>query len=172
MDTSENLSNGASIVPISLRQGTFMKQPLLLAQILLGLLTSGPAVLAEDVPTPAGTAAQITPAREALPDGSEVAIILSRDRFFPSQIRIRAGMPTTLVFTTVNKKPAALVIERAAGQRSLASAEPSLDRATQPTEITRELGNDRVTTISFDPAQGKYGFHDALGAARGEIIVE
>ncbi len=99
------------------------------------------------------------------PAGSEIAVVLSKDRFFPSEIRLRAGMPTTLVFSTVNRKPAALVIE------------PVPESFAQPgeapkAEITRELGNDRVTAISFEPQKGSYRFHDALGGGRGVLIVE
>lgn len=123
------------------------------------------------LPTPTATTASAEPT--TFPAGSEIAIILSKDRFFPNQIRLRAGVPTALVFTTVNKKPAALVIEPLSVQRWVAAeASPSIDRATAPTEITRELNADRVTTISFEPVKGKYGFHDALSGARGEIIVE
>ena len=89
-------------------------------------------------------------------------------------------MPTTLIFATVNKKPAALVIEPANPPRAIASvpAAPSVsgsvsvDRVNAPSEITREIVNERVTAVSFDPVPGRYFFHDALTKAKGEIIVE
>lgn len=123
--------------------------------------------------TPAASPATRDDTESTSPSGTEIAIILSRDRFYPSQIRIRAGVPTTLIFTTVNKKPAALVIEPLAVQRWIASESPDpVERATKPAEITREINGDRATTVSFEPTKGKYGFHDALSGARGEIIVE
>jgi hypothetical protein len=99
------------------------------------------------------------------PAGSEIAVVLSKDRFFPSEIRLRSGIPTTLVFSTVNRKPAALVIEPVPET----FVQPG---ATPKAEITRELGNDRVTAISFEPQKGSYRFHDALGGGRGILIVE
>jgi hypothetical protein len=111
----------------------------------------------------------IAQAPQTYPPGSEIAIVLSQDRFYPAEIHVRSGIASTLVFSSVNRKPAALVIEPVQMMRTVASEQMSPD--TQP-EITRELGNDRVTAISFEPAKGKYNFHDALGAARGTIIVE
>lgn len=141
-----------------------------------GALPKAATAKPESAPTTGTSPAPVAAATAeptAFPAGSEIAVILSKDRFFPSQIRLRAGVPTALVFTTVNKKPAALVIEQLSVQRWVAAeASPSIDRATAPTEITRELNADRVTTISFEPVKGKYGFHDALSGARGEIIVE
>lgn len=104
--------------------------------------------------------------------GSEIAVILSRDRFYPSEIRIRSGIASTLVFSSVNRKPAALVIEPSALTRKAASTDEATPVPQTPAEITRELSNDRVTTIAFDLPKGTYGFHDALGGGRGEIIVE
>jgi hypothetical protein len=106
------------------------------------------------------------------PAGSEVAITLSRDRFYPAEVHVRAGAATTLVFSSVNRKPGALVIE-VAERGSFASMTPlPVGQPQYPIEITRELGNDRVTPISFEVPKGQYHFHDALGAARGVIIVE
>ncbi len=114
----------------------------------------------------------VTPSTYA--PGSEIAIVLSQDRFYPAEIRVRSGMASTLVFSSVNRRPAALVIEPVQSLRQPDSQSPvsAATSAEVPAEITRELGNDRVTAISFDLAKGKYNFHDALGAARGTIIVE
>lgn len=103
-------------------------------------------------------------AEDPVSGGSEISVILAKERFYPTQIRLRSGAPTTLVFSTVNKKPAALVIEQAIQGRSVAMESPS--------EITREINSENVTVISLSPAKGKFNFHDALGSARGEIIVE
>ncbi len=170
--TSEELTPE---VPAALPPATVSAEPIPPSE------TAPAPVAVSTVPTPAATPAVApapTPAvasaeSATFPAGSEIAVILAKDRFYPNQIRMRAGVPAALVFTTVNKKPAALVLEPISIQRTLAShASPSIDRATAPTEITRELNADRVTTISFEPVKGKYGFHDALSGARGEIIVE
>lgn len=110
-----------------------------------------------------GLAAEST--NPTFPAGSEIAVVLSKDRFFPSEIRLRSGIPTTLVFSTVNRKPAALVIEPVPETFAQPDAAPK-------SEITRELANDRVTAISFEPQKGSYRFHDALGGGRGVLIVE
>jgi hypothetical protein len=123
--------------------------------ILIAVLGSGLAL--GEAPSPASTTYEA---------GSEIAVILSKDRFFPSEIRVRAGIPSTFVFTTVNKKPAALVIEPTPETRATAAEKAPV------AEITRELGNDRTTSISFDSPKGTYRFHDALGGGRGQIIVE
>jgi len=104
------------------------------------------------------------------PAGSEIAVVLYQDRFFPSRLVLRAGAPTTLVFATVNRKPAALVIEPISVQRWIASGGRS--DAGASLEINREVNIERVTVVSFEPVRGRYRFHDALGGARGEIVVE
>jgi len=102
------------------------------------------------------------------PSGPEVAIILAQSRFYPSRIRLKAGEKTRLVFATVNRKPAALVMEQFQVQRWVAASPVP----HQPWEITRELSIDRLTEIIVEPTQGSYSFHDALSGAVGEIIVE
>ncbi len=94
----------------------------------------------------------------------EVSVILAKDRFYPAEVRLKPGVPVTLVFSSVNKKPAALILENTSAAGSIASDSPN--------EITREVSSENATFVSFEPTVGKYKFHDALGAARGEIIVE
>lgn len=115
------------------------------------------------LPTPAVPAEKNPDADKEMvfPAGSEIAVILYQDTFYPSKINLRAGAPATLVFATVNKKPAALIIEPIAVQRWIASG-----------EINREVNSERVTVVSFEAVKGRYRFHDALGGARGEIVVE
>jgi hypothetical protein len=108
--------------------------------------------------------------------GPEVAIILSRSRFYPSAIRIRAGQAIKLVFTSVNKRPAALIMERLNVQRWMARGDQppahanELDRARW--EVNRELTATRLVEIVLKPSGGIYSFHDALTGAHGEILAE
>ncbi len=103
----------------------------------------------------------------AYPAGSEISIVLEKNRFYPSEIRLQSGLASTLVFSTVNKKPAALVIEPTEATLQMANRKPQSEN-----ELNRELSNEHVTAISFEPLKGKYLFHDALGEAHGVIIVE
>ena len=98
-------------------------------------------------------------------------MVLSQDRFVPSKVRLREGQPTRLIFTTVNRKPAALVIESLHVQQWLAR-EPAEADSTSDTEVTRELSSNRVTEVMLDPRRGRYIFHDAISGATGEISVE
>ncbi|MBY0370473.1 hypothetical protein K2X33_07290, partial [bacterium] len=99
-----------------------------------------------------------------------IAVVLYQDRFYPSRVVLRAGAPATLVFATVNRKPTALVIEPISVQRWIASG--GRTEGASALEINREVNIERVTVVSFEPVRGHYRFHDALGGARGEIVVE
>lgn len=106
---------------------------------------------------------------------SDVSIILANNEFFPSKVILKANSDIRLLFTTTNKKPAALVIEKLKVQRWVASTEEGketheLDRSTY--EVNRELTASRVTEIEFEPKPGTYSFHDVMSGASGEIIVE
>jgi hypothetical protein len=111
----------------------------------------------------------------SMPITTEVAVVLSGNKFFPSKIKLREGLPTKLFFTTVNKKPGALVIERLQIQRWIAKEHPpnasEADRARW--ESSHEINASHVTEVIIaDPKIGKYMFHDALTGAAGEINVE
>ncbi|MCB0417904.1 MAG: hypothetical protein H6617_00470 [Bdellovibrionaceae bacterium] len=109
------------------------------------------------------------------PPASEVSIILSQQNFFPATIRLAPDKQAKLYFTTTNKKPAALIIERLNIQRWIAkdgAPVPQNDVERAPWEITREVGFDRVTEVTIVPKKGSYSFYDALSGARGEIVVE
>lgn len=109
------------------------------------------------------------------PPASEVSVILSQQNFFPATIRLAPDKQAKLYFTTTNKKPAALIIERLNIQRWIAkdgAPVPQNDVERAPWEITRELGFDRVTEVTIVPKKGSYSFYDALSGARGEIVVE
>ena len=106
----------------------------------------------------------------ALPSGPEVSIILSGNQFYPARIQLREGMRTRLLFTTVNARPAALIMERARVQRWIAG-DPVKPRDPR-WETNRELAKNKVTEISLEPAAGSYSFHDAITGAEGEIFVE
>jgi len=103
----------------------------------------------------------------------EVAIILSAQRFFPARIRLKDGQATRLLFTSLNSRPAALVIEQLQVQRWIASEKGSNNGLGRvPAEILREIGNNRMTEVMLQPQRGTYTFHDALSGAVGEIVVE
>lgn len=108
-----------------------------------------------------------------LPIEPEVAIILSAQRFFPARIRLKEGQSTRLLFTSLNARPAALVIEQLQVQRWIASEKGSnAGLGRMPAEILREIGNNRMTEVTLQPQRGNYTFHDALSGAVGEIVVE
>ena len=124
-------------------------------------------------PTPAPQAA--TPSTEVvLPAAAEAAVILSRNRFYPSKIQMPAGTKVRIWFTTVESKPAALIVEGLKMQRWIASENASLTPSTAPDyfELQRELSRERVTEITLEPSAGTYPFFDALSGARGEIVVQ
>jgi hypothetical protein len=109
-----------------------------------------------------------------LPLNTEVSIILSNNKFFPSKFRLREGLPTKLFFTTVNKRPGALIIERLKVQRWIAKEKPpgdsEADRARW--ESSHEINSNKITEVVIEPKAGTYNFHDALSGATGEITVE
>lgn len=115
-----------------------------------------------------------TPSRAAK-GVSDFSIILANNEFFPAKVVLKSGDTIRLLFTTTNRKSAALVVERLNIQRWVASSDDSnkkneLDR--QKFEVNRELNSSRVTEIEFEPKPGVYGFHDAITGASGEILVE
>ena len=75
----------------------------------------------------------------------------------------------------MNRKPAALIIERLQIQKWVAKDDhpvemSELERARW--EMNRELATSRITEIMLNPANGYYTFHDALTGAHGDILVE
>lgn len=132
-------------------------------------------------PAPVASQALNTPmpptstAMPPLPGVPDVAIILSGKQFFPSRIRLKDGIATRLIFSTVNKKPAALVIERLQIQRWIAKEgdTPSENNTKlSKFEVTREISATRTVDITLDPKAGVYTFYDAISGATGEIAVE
>lgn len=112
-----------------------------------------------------------------LPSSPEIAVILSGNQFFPSRIRLKDGVQTRLYFTTVNDKPAALIIDRLQIQRWIAKegAQPKAaptDENKSRWETTREVTKSKVTEILLDARRGTYSFFDALTGAKGQLIVE
>jgi hypothetical protein len=139
-----------------------------------GGIVPAPAPTTPATPTVSEAEAKATPRAEppALA-GTEVAIILEQNRFFPARIRLRENQLTTLMFTNVNKRPAALVFERMNVEKWVAATSgPGETRPQNALEIDRELSTERITEIPIELASGSYSFHDALSGARGEIIVE
>lgn len=104
--------------------------------------------------------------------GAEVAVVLTQDHFLPARIHLKEGQPTRLVFTTVNKKPAALVIESLQVQEWVGREPASQVSGNSLDEINREISSSRVTEVVLEPRRGRYVFHDAISGARGEIWVE
>lgn len=105
----------------------------------------------------------------------DVAIILSNNQFFPSKIRLKEGTQTRLIFTTTNKKPAALIMEKLQIQRWIAKEKepvPASELERAKWEVNRELSASKVTEVVLDPKPGTYTFHDAISGASGEIEVE
>lgn len=111
-----------------------------------------------------------------LPVSPEAAIILSGNQFYPARIRLKDSVQTKLYFTTMNDKPAALIIDRMQVQRWVAKeggqTKPSSETERSKMELTRELSKNKVTEILLDPKRGTYAFYDALSGARGQMIVE
>ncbi len=110
-----------------------------------------------------------------VPVVSEVAIILSSQNFFPRKVHLAAGKEARIYFTTTNKDPAALIIERMNIQRWIAKDGGAIkqnDIGRAPWEFTKELNMKRLTEIIITPRKGTYVFYDALTGARGEIVVE
>jgi Cupredoxin-like domain len=104
---------------------------------------------------------------------SDFSIILSNNEFYPSRVVLKSGSSFRLLFTTTNRKSAALVIEKIHVQRWISSEEDKtkeLDRSRF--ELNREISANRVTIIDFDAKPGVYGFHDVITGASGEITVE
>lgn len=106
---------------------------------------------------------------------SDFSIILSNNEFYPSKIVLKSGSSIRLLFTTTNRKPAALVIEKLNIQRwvaSQAAENPKRDVDRAKYEVNRELNSNRVTEIELTPKPGVYSFHDVITGAAGEISVE
>ena len=133
--------------------------------------TAAPA--ATSTAATSATAAQETP-QQLLPAAAEAAVILSRNQFYPQRVHVPQGTRVRIWFTTVEAKPAALIVEGLQMQRWIASENPSLSASSTPGyfELQREVTRDRVTEITLQPSAGKYPFFDALSGARGEIVVE
>jgi hypothetical protein len=72
----------------------------------------------------------------------EISIILSDNRFYPSKIHLHDGQKVRLIFTTLNPKPAALMVETLNIQKWIGGP---LSVGTQP-------GN-RGATSDLDPAR-------------------
>lgn len=111
------------------------------------------------------------------PPSPEVAIILHGKQFFPSRIRLKAGVPTKVYFTTTAERPAAIVVEQLQVQKWLAKdGNPDRKIASEydraKFEVTREVVANKMTEITFEPRRGTYGFHDAISGAKGQIVVE
>ena len=106
-----------------------------------------------------------------LPLEGEVAIILNNNRFYPARFKLKEGQPIHLYFTSLNPKPAALIIEELQIQRWIAKESPQRP-TNSPLEISRELDTNRMVEITLQPKRGTYQFHDALSGAMGEIFVE
>lgn len=111
------------------------------------------------------------------PPSPEIAVILHNKQFFPSRIRLKAGIPTKVYFTTTAERPAAIVVEQLQVQKWLAKdgaperkIASEYDRAKF--EVTREVVANKMTEITFEPRRGTYGFHDAISGAKGQIVVE
>lgn len=112
--------------------------------------------------------------KPSLPAAAEAAVILSRNQFYPSRITVPNGTRVRIWFTTVETRPAALVVEGLKMQRWIASDSNSNFAGGAPGyfELQRELTRERVTEITLQPNTGTYPFFDALSGARGEIVVE
>lgn len=106
---------------------------------------------------------------------SDFSIILSNNEFYPSKIVLRSGSSVRLLFTTTNKKSAALIIEKLNIQRWVASRDSNekiKETDKSKFEVTRELNANRITEIELQPKPGVYSFHDVMTGASGEISVE
>lgn len=109
----------------------------------------------------------------AAPAGPDVAVILSGNQFFPAKIRLRESERSRLLFTNLNRKPGALIIEKMNVQRWIANEDKGEQaRRSARMEIEREIGRTKVTEVALKPPRGVYTFHDAVSGASGEITVE
>lgn len=112
------------------------------------------------------------------PPSPEIAVILHNKQFFPSRIRIKAGIPTKVFFTTTADRPAAIVVEQLQVQKWLAKEgggndrKPASEYDRAKFEVTREVVNNKMTEITFEPRRGTYSFHDAISGAKGQIVCE
>jgi hypothetical protein len=106
----------------------------------------------------------------------EVAVILANKQFYPSRIRLKDGVQTRLFFTTINEKPAAVVVEKLQIQKWVSkevnSRQPASEQDRAKWEATREVTKDRITEILMEPLRGSYSFHDVITGAKGQITVE
>jgi hypothetical protein len=134
-----------------------------------GLTGAAPTQVTNPLPAAAVPAVEVV-----LPAAAEAAVILSNNRFYPSKIQMPAGTKVRIWFTTVESKPAALIVEGLKMQRWIAAENASLTPSTAPDyfELQRELTRERVTEITLEPSAGTYPFFDALSGARGEIVVQ
>lgn len=112
-----------------------------------------------------------SPTAEA-PIDAEIAVILHNNRFYPARIKLKEGQATRLFFTSLNQKPAALIVEELQVQRWIARESAAAPAPAPAGEISRELSLNKITEVSLQPKRGTYMFHDALSGAVGEIIVE
>jgi len=110
------------------------------------------------------------------PPAPEIAVILHNKQFFPSRIRVKAGTPTKVFFTSTSDRPAAIVVEQLQVQKWLAKdandRKPASEYDRAKFEASREVSRSKLTEITFEPRRGTYGFHDAITGAKGQIIVE
>lgn len=110
------------------------------------------------------------------PPAPEIAVILHNKQFFPSRIRLKAGIPTKVYFTTTGERPAAIVVEQLQVQKWLAKELGDRKLASEydkaKFEVSRELMQNKMTEITFEPRRGTYSFHDAISGAKGQIVVE
>ena len=126
------------------------------------------------LPTPAPASEPTLPPAPSKPNSeltvvsgvNDISIIFSNKEFYPSQIRMKKTSKTRLIFTTTEKKPAALVFEKQKITRWLASESASLGPEY------RELNPSKISEIRFDAEPGVYRFYDAISGASGEIEVE
>lgn len=123
-----------------------------------------PATVSEPAlpPTPSKPNSELT----VVSGVNDISIIFSNKEFYPSQIRMKKTSKTRLIFTTTEKKPAALVFEKQKITRWLASESASLGPEY------RELNPSKISEIRFDAEPGVYRFYDAISGASGEIEVE
>jgi hypothetical protein len=143
--------------------------PLVLAPSFFVAMPSTTFAPGERLPVPPST--PMVP----MPGVPDISIILANNQFYPSRIRLKEGIQTRLIFTTTNKRPAALVVERLQIQRWIAKEDEQKSSSEMERirwEVSRELNASRVTEIIVDPKEGIYSFHDAMTGASGEITVE
>lgn len=110
------------------------------------------------------------------PPSPEVGVILHNKQFFPSRIRLKAGVQTRVYFTTTGDRPAAIVVEQLQVQKWLAKEgaerKPASEFERAKFEVSREVTKQKMTEITFEPRRGTYSFHDAISGAKGQIVVE